>query len=293
MSRRILVSSNCQTAGIATALQYIFPKDEVAPIPLSNLSSEDDVRRFTATFDDASVWVTAGRFEVFEKYYNQRSSTELKLVRVPIVTFSAFHPDCTYLQFKDSGAVLSPHYNSGIVAWSYLQNLDVEDCLRLFNKQVFAELGYLCAWDASVRTLQKAFSTSDVDFNLFMPRIKRTGVFMHTINHPKIVALARIAQIAACKMGASPDVLEQEIEVLDGLAALPNWPVYPEIGDSLAVSSAYLWRLGSGNVTLSEYIAAVYTAYENLDLKKRGVIFSNGLQATYDRVLGMKIGITA
>ena len=38
-ARRVIVSSNCQTAGIAAALQVIFPRDEFIPIPLPSIAS--------------------------------------------------------------------------------------------------------------------------------------------------------------------------------------------------------------------------------------------------------------
>jgi hypothetical protein len=210
------------------------------------------------------------------------------MIKVPIISFMAFHPDCTYLRQKDTGQVLSPNYNSGIAVWGYLNGLEVKDCARLFNRQVFADLGYLSAWEASVRYLQGTFSRTDVEFNLFMPRVKRTGIFMHTFNHPKLIALSRIAQIASRKMGAPDSILEDDVEAPDGLGVLGSWPVYPEIGDNLAVPSSYRWRPG-GLSSLDEYLAAVYRIYDALDLRKHNVMFVNGLGETYDRVLGAQV----
>lgn len=289
MSRRIVVSSNCQTAGIAAALQDIFPRDKIIALPLSDFGADAASQELADAVADAQVWVSAGNYTVFEKYGLRAAGGETQVVKIPVITFSAFHPDCTYLRFNDTGEVLSPNYNSGIAAWGYLNNVDAMDCARLFNKQVFGDLGYLNAWEANVRYLQQRFSITDIDFNLFMLPIKRAGIFMHTINHPKSFVLTRIAQIASRKMGAADTVLENEIDVPDSLAPAGSWPVYPEIGDSLAVPSSYRWRPGSGVASLDEYLAAVYRIYDSLDLRKRKATFVNGLGAAYDRVLGARV----
>lgn len=290
-ARQIIVSSNCQTGGVAAALQVIFPDDEITPLPLPVLANAEAGTQFIEKIKDADVWVSIGGYDLLEKHGLQNS---IHLVRIPIIRFSGFHPDLVYARKASTNELIIPHYNSAIAVWAYKNNVDVKDAAKLFNEQSYAGLGYLDHWERSVAELKQRFKDTDLDFSDFMLSMRREGLFMYSLNHPKVAALARLAKLAAMKMGASATVLDRYIDINDGLNEI-IWPIYPEIGESLSLPSDYIWKMEDGGghwiSGVDAFLKYTYETYANQKIAPHDIIALQVDEHLFDRVLGPQLGI--
>ncbi len=255
-ARRIVVSSNCQTGGVAGGLQAIFPDHQIVPVPVPG--ADDHALELAEQLKDADAWVSTGRFDLL----SHGARTSIQLVRIPTVIFCGFHPDVVHVKCISTQARPSPNYNSAIVVWAYRHNIPARHAVHLFNHTTFCDLGYLDAWNESADLLESAFRESDLDFRRFYLAMRRQGVFMHTPNHPKAIALVTVAKLAAQHLGAGADILSRPIDMNDGLNHLV-WPLYPGIGESLALPSSYEWKMGHGRVLcgLEAYVESAYHDY--------------------------------
>jgi len=286
--RKIIVSSNCQTGGIAASLQVIFPDNVVAPEPLPTFPNAEAELGFIEKLRDADVWVSIGGYDLLEKY---GIANQVRLVRIPIIRFSGFHPDLVYAKRISTGKFVVPHYNSAIAIWAYKRKLDACDAEKLFNRRTFAELGYLDSWGPGINQLKQRFKDSDLEFSEFILPMRREGLFMYSLNHPKAIALVRLAKLVARKMGAEAEVLDRSIDINDGLNEV-IWPVYPEIGDSLSLHSTYKWKMGEGKwiVGVREFLESSYENYAALKIAPDDIAAIQINEQLYDRVLGAQVG---
>src|SRR5690606_23883092 len=120
-----------------------------------------------------------------------------KVLQVPAIGFSAFHPDLCYVRNDRTNALTSQHYNSAIAAWAYLRGVDGAEARRLFNRRSYRELGYFDQWQPSRDFLERSFKYSRLQdiFSDFFLHVQRQGMFMHSINHPKISALEQLGKL--------------------------------------------------------------------------------------------------
>lgn len=287
--RRLVVSSNCQTGGISAALQIIFPDDEIIPLPLANFTNPESKTKFVEKLKNADIWISIGSYELLAEFGIE---SKVQLIKIPIIRFSGFHPDLVYAKKKSTNELVTPHYNSAIAVWAYSHNLDVGNAEKLFNEQVFANLGYLTSWESSVNQLRHRFLDSDLEFHDFILPMRREGLFMYSLNHPKVIALVTLSKLIAKQLGVGPDKLDRYIDINDGLNEI-IWPVYPEIGDHLALYSSYEWKMGEGKWLrgLRAFLESAYANYGRLNIAPDDLVALQGNEALYDSVLGMYSGI--
>jgi hypothetical protein len=290
ISRRVVVSSNCQTGGIAAALQVIFPNDVITPLALPPTFTTESELKFVEELKNTDVWVSIGGYDLPGKY---GIADRLQLVKIPVIHFSAFHPDVVYARKISTNELTMPHYNSAIAVWAYKNGLQVSDAEKLFNKKTYNDLGYLDHWGPSIEELKQRFERSDLEFAEFILPMRREGLFMYSLNHPKVMALVRLAKLIARKMGAGVDVLDRYIDINDGLNDV-IWPLYPEIGESLSLHSDYLWKMGPGWWIrgVRSYLEYAYKNYERLKIAPDDIAAVQINEQVYNQVLGAQAGIT-
>lgn len=286
-TRQVKVSSNCQTGGIAAALQVIFPNDEIIPLPLPNLGRAETEQQFAEKLKNIDVWVSIGQYDLLEKF---GLSKHTQLVKIPIIRFSGFHPDLVYAKKLSTGEFTDPHYNSAIAVWAYKNNLCVTDAIKLFNKHTFDQLGYLNQWGPSLEQLKKRFDDSDLNFEDFILPMRREGLFMYSLNHPKAMALSRLAKLVAMKIGATAKVMDRCIDINDGLNNI-IWPIYPDIGENLSLHSAYEWKIDEGKWIsgLRAYLENAYANYANQQIEPEDIYSAQINEQLYDHVLGAQL----
>lgn len=291
--RHIVISSNCQTAGLASTLADIFPDDLVTALPMPQFANDTEEGKFAEQLKAADVWVTLGHFGLVEKYRLKDAKPGLLMVKAPPIGFTAFHPDLCYARKLSTNELLVPHYNSAIVVWAYQNGANPETAAKFFSKSTFQSLGYLDTWNPSVAHLRQVFKNfgMEKDFDTFYLHIKRAGNFMYSTNHPRSVAIVQLGKIVATKMGGSSDVYARDIPINDGLTDVV-WPVYPDIADGLALAGGnYQWKLGGkGRISgLRDYIEFAYDNYRSLEVEPGDLAIAYFDGSRLDAVLGPQL----
>ncbi len=289
ISRRILVSSNCQTGGLSAALQVLLPEDRVIPLPLPNFSNENDELKFIEKLNGTDVWITIGQYHLLEKH---KVNDRIQIVKIPRIRIAAFHPDLIYLRRTSTNELVDPHYNSAIAAWAYKNNFDVSDTLKLFNGRIYAELGYLNSWATGTAALKQIFDETDIDFTEFILGARREGLFMYSLNHPKVQVLVRLAKLIALRIGADKSVMDKAVDINDGLNDV-IWPLYPEIGDGFAIPSTYEWKFGQVKWIkgLKTYLEFAFNNYSEQKIPRDDISLVGVDERLYERVLGGQLGV--
>ncbi|MEG3178425.1 WcbI family polysaccharide biosynthesis putative acetyltransferase [Sphingomonas sp. RB3P16] len=280
MSRNIVVTSNCQTGGLAAALQVIFPRDSIRPMPINLFDRGGEFESNMNVVRGADIWVTSAAPELLEF-----GPDGPQVVRTPTINFEAFHPDIGYVLPAAQKAPIEPHYNSLIAVWAYVNGLDVKDAAKLFNHNAFRDLGYLSAWEHQAEQLQSDFVAAGVDFSRFFLFAKRQGAFMYSVNHPTADVLVFLAKQLSLKMGESEAIFDRDIKIPDGLASL-IWPIYPDIAQYYSLQGSYCWKLSDGHylTDLPSYLEWAYGNMEQHRLEKNLIVLRRPI-AELDQVL--------
>jgi hypothetical protein len=283
---KIVVSSNCQTGGLAAALGAMLPADTVVPCPWIGDDASDVTLR--AALNDADAWVTAAddvaRAELLPP------GRDVTVVRVPRVLFNAFHPDTIYVAGSDGAWLESPvaRLHSAIVVWGWRNGLSPADIVARFVPSVMDGLGYTAAWDPAVERLRATVAPTDIDFDPFFLPLQRGEPFMLTVNHARIGALVQLARQVAPRLGARADLVEfpWETTLPDGpLARGPFWPVYPTVAGALGVRGGYVWRRPGGQYfDLEAFVEASLARYAGYE--PTAVLAPALDDPRYDEVLG-------
>ena len=287
----ILVTSNCQTTGIANSLKFLADSNHLSIHAEWNLghSVESFVDKNGTVFNTLTHWVTSySDLEIKKVIESVKANSKLNIIRIPQIYFDAYHPDLTYIITKN-GIVESPlvHYHSKIIFGCYLNNIKIGSVKEYFQKEVFKKLGYLNYWDHSIKRMKTDFLQGDLDYYDFINSIDMNRVFMHSVNHPAIGVLAAIAALVCKKIGlkykydpkALTYIAKDEIYEYG-----PVWPIYPDIANNFGQSGTFLFRAQGGKIyDLDEFIQLEYEIFQKLnkdDLNEPNFYFSQEFLST-------------
>jgi hypothetical protein len=281
--QKIGVLGACDTAGVVATLRSIVPETtHVAPIlrttNVSELRREDKVSDLLAAMQ--------GYDKVFVSTAHAASigsQPDAPITFYPPLVFDAFHPDIIYMRPGPNKDFIPPHYHSAIVVWCYLNKVPPQIVPSLFSARNFDRLGYFDRWADALTLQRQQFERTEVEFNPYMLHMSRHLPFMHSINHPKMLAIATMARLLARSLGLRPN-LDAPVYTPDGLAGA-YWPIYPEIGERLGLRGAYDWTREQRRLNLLEYVEHCYAQYDNLGLDPAAVI-RTGNNKQLDSVLG-------
>jgi Polysaccharide biosynthesis enzyme WcbI len=273
MVSRWLVISNCQALGLANCLSLLLTDVHVDQYDMASyLKKKDTVDPLVKFYDRIIVHadLRAKHGDVFDESENVRW--------LPSVLFSAWHPDLTYLLGRGE-IVHGPlgDYHSALVISAFKLGLAASEVKRLFNPELYDRLGFFRLWEAERATLCQEFADGGVDISADFVRWSRTGVFMHSVNHPKIYVLADIAKRIAETYSA--ELRTSGVMPHDNLTAGPVFPVYPELAERYCVpGGSYMFKPpGTYNLLgIDDFIEGSYAAYEQYepsDLLARGADF--------------------
>ncbi len=263
----IVVSANCTTGPIADYLRCIYPNANIHTIPISTEKYIDKIAEYTAGGNHL-IFYPARDFSIIKE---KKVFEKNKCIQIPFIEFCAFHPDLVYCKLKNDLSVLtSPHYNSRIVLFGYENKLSISQTMRLFSESIFRRLGYFNAWNSEREELRRKFINANInprDFDVFFNSIQRTGVFMHTINHPNISTIKELTKLIVKLHDKSINFDDYNFNLADGLIKGHVFPVYPEIANSLALRGNYSWSFVKDNVkiqlnNLSDYIEYMFNNYQ-------------------------------
>lgn len=249
---KILIFGNCQSESIAKLIEtmcvdVVVTHVKLLPTTMVRLNAgeldistlvvgELDISTLMSEADLILLQSGAEIIRLFEQRFPQDSP---KIKFFPRITFAAFHPDMIYIKNGLPGP--TGPYNSSITCYGWVHGLSVEETLGLFCEDVFKSLGFLDYWDSSIKFLIDEGNAAALPLDHLIDGWSKRGVWMHSINHPKLFVLADLAREIMVREGLFflPDV-EQHIE--DTLSNGPSWMVYPEIARRLGVEGKYQFK---------------------------------------------------
>ncbi len=283
---RIVISSNCMTGGLTSALSMLLPADVIVPVP--RVGVDDSV--LDEQLSKADVWLFSGPEGMQLAALGRVNKPHLRVVRFPELYFNAFHPDQVYAWMSDGSLVegATGPYNSAIALWAWQHGLNAQQTISLFTPEILSALGYHDRWQVSIDRLRHDFVPfPHLDYRDFVIPLQRAGAFMHTVNHPKVPAMAQMARLLAKQIDPSIDIDSIPIEnmMVDGLfMASFSWSVYPSVANGLGIKGAFMWKLEDHSVIgLEEFVQSSFAKYEVQ--QPRDVDCHELLWPIYDEVL--------
>ena len=263
---RIAVVGNCQVTGLGRCLEALSPNVQVVTSAVMPAGGGLLPREMHALAEADVVLVCNADRPEFQEQSFLDATSGAELIEVPVLAFRAFHPD-TALVLADGVPVGNPWvstWNSLALSWAYAQGWSVEQALTLFSDEVFENLGYLDYWDVSANALEFQFARLGFDFGTWIQAVQRTGVFMHGMNHPGLVAQGALAVQVLQRLGHHQSM---------SLAALPRyvedplwhavWPVHASIADRLAVVGSEMVRGIRGLIGFPEFAALCFETWRS------------------------------
>jgi hypothetical protein len=152
---------------------------------------------------------------------------------IPPVIFGGFHPDTCYVTRGDlRGPTNAIH--SRIVIAGFLAGLGADDVAALYNRLVFARLGYFTSFAEQRALLEAAYAARGIELAPWFDAWLRQGCFMHSVNHPKVHVLFDIARIVCRQAGLTVDEAAACPE--DDLAAMARHPVHRDLARAFGVA---------------------------------------------------------
>ena len=201
------------------------------------------------------------------------------LVQIPIIVFSAFHPDMNYVGPEDGaagrGVVRGPmnDSNSALALFGFLEGLSVAQTIRLFDADLFRALGYFDCWAGSAEYFLSQGREAGYDLSEDLARWTRRGAFMHSINHPKMFVTSDLARGLLRRAGIPFTDCDLDSYLPDDFIRQGTWPIYGPIADYYGVpggSYVFLRRQPGLPPTfetlgLEQFLTETFAAYGRYD----------------------------
>lgn len=270
---RFGIVGNCQSRGLRDCLEVLAPDHLFELITIEPLDGggEATLMAVTALANEVDVlFAHQPEYAVVSAEPQQALRHALSQVRpqsmiaVPTVVFGGFQPDCCVLRcngrYIETVASLC---HSAIIAGAYLSGLPAERVPALFNRFVYAGLGYVSDFVQHGHALVDSFSHLGFDAR---PILAAGRTFMHTPNHPAVAALFELAKQMLARVNIEPrDVPPPEDWLMQ---CSLQWPVYPGLpgypfGEQEAVTpgGALQLVLGERVIPWAELIESSYACY--------------------------------
>ena len=262
---RVVISSNCMTGGLTSALSLLLPAAKFDPIPYVGVNETVLDEQLAVS----EAWLLSGPEGLQSATLGRVNKPNLRVIRFPDLYFNAFHPDQVYAWMRDGSTVdcATGPYNSAIALWAWQHGLNAQQTISLFTPEVFGALGYHDRWQVSIDRLRHDFVPfPHLDYRDFIIPLQRAGNFMHTVNHPKVAAVAQMARLLAKQIDSTVDTENIPIEnmLVDGLfMASFSWSVYPSVANALGLKGAFMWKLEDHSVIgLEEFLQRSFAKYD-------------------------------
>jgi len=267
--KKIIVSTNCQTAGVFESLSRHLRGFVVTALPQNRLKK----RIYEPEEFNNSIVLYSN--STSDSIIELKKQTPFDSICIPEIQFSAFHPDLTYAFDKRTNSITNYHWNSRIVAWSYNHDIPVEKVVSLFRWEVYEKLNYFNVWANSVERLRKIWMATDLSnetFEAFFLSAKRSGIFMHGINHPTAAAFDSLCRLILKKFFYLTDFKPSMIDTLSGNI----FPVYPDIARNLSVAGGgYCWRVNGILLDgLRDFVAWAFRGYTEQNIRPGDLVVS-------------------
>jgi hypothetical protein len=267
------IVGNCQVRGLRECLTVLAPGHAFEAIQVEQLQADDQatLTRIVALAEDADVLFThLPDFSVAATGPQQALRQALSLARprtvvtIPSIVFGGFHPDCCVLGIDGKYLQTAAYnYHSAIIAGAYLCGLPAARVPALFNRFVYAGLGYVGDFARHGTGLLESFATLGFDAGFFFASRR---VFMHCPNHPMVDALFELARQMLERVRVQPVCAPPPEDWMSTNALL--WPVYPGLvgarrseGDDVSPGTALNVVHGTRVIPWGELIESSYACY--------------------------------
>lgn len=264
---RILVLGNCQAPNLA---RHIASGCEASVLGVEMMNYRKFSRAFDILCEESDIIVTHQLSDIFRTistaHLKDRYSNAKKIYTHTAVHFTGDHPDIVYLGTMGKRAQ-SPmgDYHSRITLRSFIAGESEEDCLKAFNEQTFAELGYFEAAEESFREWERREADADLRSCAFARDIWRDEQLMITINHPRSRLLKHVSDQFLRAEGLPPADYDHELTP-NLLLTGPIWPVHSLLmkhhGKTHATPSL-MWNRGKA-LSHAEFVRRSYAMYRKV-----------------------------
>jgi hypothetical protein len=229
---------NCQTLSIAQCLRALLPDHaikhyrfaDVAASPATIAEAAD-----TLLGCDVVVTTTTGtRLGAADPAALARSG--VRVLKIPHLVFGGYHPDSCYSPDPARGIVgPTERFHSRIAACAFLAGLDIDDTIALYSRLPFARLGYFDRFAEQRAAMIGHWAGYGIDLAPWFARWAASGCFMHSTNHPKIIALYGVAQILCDMLGVQSCDAGGQLPP-DPMLTYASHPVYAVLAEFLGVA---------------------------------------------------------
>jgi Polysaccharide biosynthesis enzyme WcbI len=285
---KIALLGNCQIEPLSNCLKLMGDRIEVSlqRITLESVKFNSAEIR-TISESDYTISIERMRKDFVKTLPKQILDSD-RFIEVPNIYFDAFHPDAVYA--KNNGHWLKNgvegDWNSGLLLYCLMQDISINRYFELLHDESFCrKLGFLNRWDLSCVNLALEFERRGFNFQQWLNLVRRRGVFMWGINHPKLIAVAALAEQILKNIGISPRFNANEVEdLLDDPLHHIVWPVLSTVASELGVQATSGHRQGALVVNLKEFaqLSAEKWRRESVQIEHIEII---GAQSNYS-VLG-------
>ena len=272
-SIKIRVLTGCQMDGLVCALRILFPRDDIAGFHTYRLLTDDRAEIHDDLRTADVVFALPLGPDYGDLSFEKIQTLGPKIQFVPLVVFSAFHPDITYIERLDGRRVQTPmtDYNSIIAVASYLLGFDARQASRLYNAYTYRALGYFDLVEQSQLSLLGDFAAHGIDLRAALGQwLRQPDSFMYSMNHPKSYVLADVAVAASRAAGLCDERAQPSFEDMpDHLGRWVVYPVFREIASRLGKSANEQFKLigadGSERLSLETFVMRSFEGYKNDD----------------------------
>mgnify|MGYP000235058743 CR=1 FL=1 len=240
--KRLVITGNCQTQSLATALGLLLREVSIEALTVRPNPDRQWLDETAAAINGCDTWLS---MNWIGNESLQKRITGIENLRIPSLWFAAFQPDMIYA-LDQSGQRFRGlnNYHSAIFLWAWKAGLTPEKAVSLFDDGLLNDLGYTRSWQDSVKAMETVFSKTHIEFLPFWRRLKRTGMFMHTVNHPKKEGIALLAKAIAVTLRDDVKLWDEPIDrVMDDRLDNNVWPIYPAIASELGLHGDYRFRI--------------------------------------------------
>jgi hypothetical protein len=275
---KIAFVGNCQVSGILAALRAMVPDAEVGGwhvgvSPGTGQEVAAELPRYDVVIKNIWDGEEGGLFDL-----SRLKERCAKVVWMPPVVFTGFHPDSIYMSCNGQlvPGLLGP-YHSAIIAAAFSLDVPPGRVPALFNSLVYARLGYFTAFAGAKQEFLGMNRDHGYELADHFDRWIEAGAFMYTINHPRIDVLGTMATLAAVRAEVVAGDTPVPERVPDYLENGCQWPTYPELAKRIGVPGSMTFLRGKNEgetreIRLTEAIETSYARYANTP----GLDFSTG-----------------
>jgi capsular polysaccharide biosynthesis protein len=170
-------------------------------------------------------------------------ATVRRLHVLPGFRFAGFHPDTVNIVL-DGAEVGGPTgvQHSRIAVAGFLAGLSVRETADLYNRLVFARLGYFDKFAAERAALLARYGAYGIDLRDAFDAWLVPGCFMQGVHQPRMRVMLDLARAVCALAGLEPTAAAVESDLPDPLAGLPLHPVFPDIAKACGVAPSGAFR---------------------------------------------------